>query len=78
MMGCFDRLVDEVEHLTGETPKFEDDSDVFEADVSIMVIEDDVRYLAVPMPPSLTSDTVDDILNHVDAEWNGNWVNVKA
>jgi len=72
-MSCFDRLVESVEARTGETPRFEDDSDVFEADVSVMIVEDDVRYLAVPMPSSLTSETVDTILHHVDTEWNNLW-----
>jgi len=67
-MNCFDRLIESVEDLTGQTPRFEDDADVFEADVSVMVIEDGTRYLAVPMPTSLTPDTVDEILEHVDRE----------
>jgi len=77
-MDQYDKLVAKVEDLTGQTPIFEDDSDVFQGDMSVMVVEDDVRYLAVPMPAELTSDTVDSILEHVDTEWNGHWKRVKA
>jgi len=78
MMGSFDRLVDGVEDLTGQTPGFEDGSDVFEADVSVMVVEDGTRYLAVPIPGALTPDMVNEILDHVDGEWNENWQRVRA
>lgn len=77
-MSCFDRLIESVEDLTGQTPRFEDDADVFEADVSVMIVEDDTRYLAVPMPGSLKPNTVDEILEHVDDEWNGHWQKVRA
>jgi len=77
-MSPFDRLIESVEDLTEQAPRFEDDSDVFEADVSVMVVEDDTRYLAVPMPTSLTPDTVGEILEYVDGEWNGHWQKVQA
>jgi hypothetical protein len=78
VMGSFDRLVDGVEDLTGQTPGFEDGSDVFEADVSVMVVEDGTRYLAVPIPGALTPSTVDEILKYVDGEWSGHWQKVRA
>jgi len=68
VMGSFDRLVDGVEDLTGQTPGFEDGSDVFGADVSVMVVEDATRYLAVPIPGELNPSTVDEILEYVDGE----------
>jgi len=78
VMGSFDRLVDGVEDLTGQSPGFEDGSDVFGADVSVMVVEDATRYLAVPIPGELNPSTVDEILEYVDGEWNGNWQKVRA
>jgi len=78
VMDAFDKLVEGVEGVTGQTPGFQDGPDAFEAGVSVMVIEDETRYLAVPIPGPLTSDMVDEILKYVDGEWNGNWQKVRG
>jgi len=68
-MDEFDRLVVGVEELTGQTPRFKDKSEVLEAELSIMLVDDGVKVLGVVMPPELTFESVDNIRDAVKLDW---------